>query len=103
MAVAIFTVKTTIPAAKEAAFNEWYHREHIPDVLKYKGAVSARRFKAILPEDRFQYMALYEFQDEQTLREFLASSHLEWLKKEYDTHFGDESERQRAAYVQVFP
>jgi hypothetical protein len=102
MPVAIFTVKSTIPAEKDAAFNEWYHREHIPDVLRYRGAVSARRYRAVMPEDRFQYLALYEFQDEPTLREFLASDHFAWLKKEFDTHFPD-GERQRAAYVQTWP
>ena len=35
--------------------------------------------------------------------EMKASELLAWLKKEYDAHFGDVSERQRAAYVQVWP
>ncbi len=103
MAVALLTVKTTITPAKEEAFNRWYSYEHVPDLLKYRGAVGARRFKAIMPEDKFQYIALYEFQDEKTLREFLASDHFAWLKAETDTHFGEVCERQRAAYVQIWP
>ena len=103
MATALFTVKATISAEREQAFNQWYNREHVPDVLKYPGAVSARRYKAILPEDKFQYIAVYEFENEETLRRFLDSDHMARLKREYDTHFGDVSERQRAAYVQVWP
>ena len=103
MAIALFTVKATITADREKAFNEWYNREHVPDVLKFRGVVSARRYQALLPEDKFQYMAVYEFESEETLQRFLESDHLAWLKKEYDAHFGDSSERQRAAYLQVWP
>jgi antibiotic biosynthesis monooxygenase (ABM) superfamily enzyme len=103
MATALFTVKATITADREQAFNAWYNREHIPDVFKFKGVVSARRYRAIMPEDRFQYVAVYEFESEERLREFLQSDHLRWLIKEYDAHFGQVSERQRAAYVQVWP
>ncbi|HXH84689.1 MAG TPA: DUF4286 family protein [Candidatus Tectomicrobia bacterium] len=103
MPTALFTVKATIARERETAFNEWYNREHIPDVFKFPGVVSARRYRAIVPEDRFQYMAVYEFESEEALRRFLASDHFAWLRKEYDAHFGEVSERQRAAYVQVWP
>jgi antibiotic biosynthesis monooxygenase (ABM) superfamily enzyme len=103
MATALFTVKTTITPQREEEFNEWYHREHIPDLLKFKGVVGARRYKAIVPEDKFQYLAVYEFDTEETLQRFLTSDHFAWLRKEFDTHFGEASERQRAAYVQVWP
>jgi len=76
MPTALFTVKATITPDREKAFNEWYNHEHVPDVMKFKGVVSARRFKAILPEDRFQYVAVYEFESEETLRRFLDSDHL---------------------------
>ena len=103
MATAVFTVKATITPDREKAFNEWYNHEHVPDVFKYKGVVSARRYKAITPEDKFQYIAVYEFESEETLRQFMKSDHLKALKKEYDAHFGDVSERQWATYTQVWP
>ena len=65
--------------------------------------VSARRYKAIMGENKFQYLALYEFESEERLQDFLRSEHFAWLKKETDAHFGDVCERQRAAYVQVWP
>lgn len=103
MATALLTVKATITSDREKEFNEWYNHEHIPDLFKFKGIVSARRYKAILGEDKFQYIALYEFESQDTLEQFLKSDHFAWLKKETDAHFGDVCERQRAAYVQVWP
>jgi antibiotic biosynthesis monooxygenase (ABM) superfamily enzyme len=102
MAIALFVVKATITPEQEEAFNRWYNQEHCPQLLRFPGAVSARRYKAIMGEDRYQYMAVYEFESEDTLQRFLKSDHMAWLRKEYDAHFGD-SERQRAAYVQVWP
>jgi hypothetical protein len=88
MATALFTVKATITRDREKAFNEWYNHEHVPDVFKWKGVVSAHRYNAILPEDKVQYVTIYEFESEETLRRFLDSDHLAWLRKEYDAHFG---------------
>jgi len=103
MSVVLFTVKASITADQEEAFNRWYNTEHCPELLQFKGAVSARRYKAIMGEDRYQYMAVYEFQDEETFEEFLKSEHLIRLKKDYDAKFGTVSERTRSAYVQVWP
>ena len=61
MAVTLFVVRATITKDKEAAFNKWYNEEHVPQVLQFNGAASARRYKKILGEDKFQYMAVYEF------------------------------------------
>jgi antibiotic biosynthesis monooxygenase (ABM) superfamily enzyme len=103
MAVALFVVKATITPEQEEAFNRWYNQEHCPQLLRFPGAVSARRYKAIMGEDRYQYMALYEFESEATLQRFLESGHLDELKRDYDAHFGGVSERARSAYVQVWP
>lgn len=102
MAMTLFIVKATIPADKEAAFNRWYNEEHVPQVLQFPGLVSARRYKALEGEDRFQYMAVYELQDEATYRRLMSSDHMKLLRKEYDAHF-PMSERARFAYTQVWP
>src|SRR5213593_3100519 len=75
MPTALFTVKATITPEREKAFNEWYNHEHIPDVFKFKGVVSARRYKATQPEDRFQYVTVYEFESEDTLQRFRLRPH----------------------------
>ncbi len=102
MPTALFVVKATIAKEQEAAFNRWYNEEHVPQVLQFKGLVSARRYRAILGEDRFQYMAVYEVQDEATFHRLMASDHMKTLRAEYDAHFPD-SERARFGYVQVWP
>lgn len=103
MAITIFVVRATIAKEKEDAFNTWYNEEHVPQLLQYNGAVSARRYRKILGDDRFQYMALYEFANEDVFQRFCESDHLKRLVKEYDANFGTTSERERSAYVQVWP
>ena len=103
MAVGLFVVRATITAEREAAFNKWYNEEHLPQVLRYKGAISGRRYRKVVGEDRYQYMALYEFASEAVLHQFLESGALKDLRAEYDKHFGAVSERVGQGWVQVFP
>ena len=103
MAVTIFVVRATITKDQEATFNTWYNTEHAPQLLRYNGAVSARRYKKILGDDKFQYMAFYEFSSQEVFRRFEASEHFKELVKEYNANFGESSERERSAYVQVWP
>jgi antibiotic biosynthesis monooxygenase (ABM) superfamily enzyme len=103
MAVTIFVVRATITKDREAAFNKWYNEEHAPQVLQFNGAASARRYKKILGEDKFQYMAVYEFASEAAFKRFQESDHLKTLIKDYNANFGETSERERSAYVQIWP
>jgi antibiotic biosynthesis monooxygenase (ABM) superfamily enzyme len=103
MAVTILVVRATIAKDKEAAFNKWYNEEHVPQLLRYNGAISGRRYRKILGDDKFQYMAVYEFASKDVFRRFQDSDHFAELVKEYDANFGTTSERQRSAYVQVWP
>jgi hypothetical protein len=103
MATVLFVVKATIRKEREEAFNRWYNEEHVPQVLQFKGLVSARRYKALEGEDRYQYMAVYELQDEATYRRLMASDHMKTLRADYDAKFGSASERARFAYTQVWP
>ncbi len=103
MATVLFVVKATIRPDREAAFNRWYNEQHVPPVFQFPGLVSARRYKALEGEDKYQYMAVYELQDEATYRRLMASDHMKALRAEYDKHFGSVSERARLAYTQVWP
>ena len=102
MAMVLFTVKATIPKDQDERFNRWYNEEHCPDVLRFRGAVSARRYRALLGEDKYQYMAVYEFQDEATFHRFMQSDDLKKLRADYDAEFSV-SQRHVSAYVQVWP
>ena len=103
MATVLFVVKATIAKDREEAFNRWYNEEHCPQFLRYPGAVSARRYRAIMGEDKFQYIAVYEVQDEATFWRLMESEHMRELRADYDATFGEVSERERFAYVQVWP
>jgi hypothetical protein len=103
MAVGLFMVRATIAKEREEAFNRWYNHEHLPQVLRYNGAVSGRRYRRLSGDDQSEYMALYEFASEQVLQQFLQSDALKELRAEYDKHFGSVSERVGNGWVQVFP
>ena len=51
-------------AGREAEFNEWYAKPHIPDVLKCPGVVTAQRFRRVdsrsSPNATHKYVARYE-------------------------------------------
>jgi hypothetical protein len=102
MATVLFMVKATIPASEEAKFNKWYNEEHCAQALQFPGMVSAHRYKLLDGEEKFQYMAVYELQDEATYRKFIVSNHMKILRAQYDAHF-PMSERSRLAYTQVWP
>lgn len=103
MATVLFVVKATIRKDQEEAFNRWYNNVHVPEFLRFNGAVSARRYKAIMGEDKYQYMAVYELKDEATFQQLMESDYFKGLKSAYDDAFGQVSERARFAYVQVWP
>jgi hypothetical protein len=42
----LFAVRMDVQSEREALFNEVYDREHIPNLLKVKGVVSAAPFRA---------------------------------------------------------
>ena len=88
---------------RNGAAIEWYNNEHCAQLLRFNGAVSARRYRAILGEDKYQYMAVYEFKDEAAFERFQRSEEFAELLKDYDRHWEGVSERHRAGYVQVFP
>lgn len=103
MAVTIFVVRATITKDKEAAFNTWYNEEHVPQLLRYNGAVGARRYRKILGDEKYEYMAVYEFANEAIFERFQNSEHFKELVKEYNASFGEASQRERSAYVQIWP
>lgn len=49
--------------AKEAEFNEWYNKTHLPDVLKTPGFTRATRYENINPsEGEPKFLAIYEIE-----------------------------------------
>lgn len=47
---------------QEQAFNEWYDKIHIPDLVAAPGVVAARRFKVLQTNTQWPYVATYEIE-----------------------------------------
>jgi len=103
MAAAIFTVRATITADQEDAFNEWYNNHHAPEFIASSGASGARRYRKFLGDDKFDYMVVYDFDSRELLESFLASDKLAYFLNDYEENFGKVSTRQRYAYEQIWP
>ena len=51
--------------SKEAEFNEWYDKIHLPDILETPGFLRASRYENANPgEGQGKYLALYEIETE---------------------------------------
>jgi hypothetical protein len=67
MAKYTFVVLTNPTPGREAEYNEWYNKQHIPDVLNVPGFVCAQRFRLAdtqMSDDKksYKYLALYEIE-----------------------------------------
>lgn len=63
MAKYFFIILANAVEGRDAEFNDWYDRQHMPDVLKIPGFVSAQRFGAVPVSGRpakFGYLTMYE-------------------------------------------
>src|SRR4051794_37755375 len=56
----IFMVYVDIDAQHAQEFNEWYNKEHLPELLSVPGILSAARYEAI--KGGPQYLAFYELE-----------------------------------------
>jgi len=81
MAKYTFIVLTNPVEGKESEYNDWYNRQHIPDVLNVPGFVSGQRFRladAQMNRDgsrAHRYLAVYEIETDDlaaTLKELRA-------------------------------
>ena len=55
----IFMVYVDIDAQHAPEFNEWYNKEHLPQLAAVPGVLTARRFQAAGSEIEKKYLALY--------------------------------------------
>jgi len=50
---------------KEAEFNEWYNRVHVPDMLRVPGVISGARYEVVRGRKTHpKYLAIYEIENE---------------------------------------
>src|SRR5207248_272085 len=102
MAIVLYQVKTTINEERDDEFNRWYNEVHCPDVLSFRGCVSARRYRAFYGDESHQYLTVYEFQDEATFSRWVDSEHRARMVSDYEDMWGPMNAA-RSGYVQIWP
>ena len=104
MANVLFIVKATISnREQETEWNDWYNEIHCREILRWPGAISARRLRLIMGDDQFQYLTLYEFESEASFRGFWTSAHRNAARRDYEQRFGAVSQLgQHGAYEELW-
>jgi hypothetical protein len=62
----LLVIWTDIAPEYEVEFNEWYDKEHIPQLLGVSGFQTGRRYQAV--EGKPNYIAVYQLADENVLK-----------------------------------
>ena len=79
----LLVVWTDVAPEAEAEFNEWYNKEHVPQIVGIAGVLSGRRYQAT--EGKPKYIAIYEMADEKVWsgKEFteVRENPTQWSKK----------------------
>jgi hypothetical protein len=97
MPAAYFVVRATVAdAAKRAAFDAWYSREHLPDAAKSFGVTKAWRFWSLA--DPSLHQATYQFADETTLERAMNSADMKRLVADFNRDWPDVT-RTRETFV----
>lgn len=100
---AILMVRSSCSSEHRDEFNDWYSNVHIHDVARRSGARNARRFVLTGGDDQWEYLALYEFDDEKQLDWFMQSEELKQCLREFDETVGSFASRVRTTYRQIAP
>ena len=83
MPLAYLVIRATVSdPANRAAFDAWYHREHLPDAAKAFGVSKAWRFWSV--SDPAVHQATYEFADRAALDRTVNSDAFKGLVAEFN-------------------
>ena len=110
---AIFIVRSSIPVEKEEAFNRWYNEDHLPKALLAPGCLGGRRYRILRTgganlrskiegEERFRFMAIYEYESMAIREANIKAGRLDKMVKEFNETW-PESERLWISAIQIFP
>lgn len=99
----LYIVKSVISSEHANQFDEWYHKKHIPELMERSGCKTARRFKATQAEDKFTYMAIYEFSDMESFLNYQNSKAKQELVKDFKENFGEKAELRPSVWEQIYP
>ena len=74
---------------EEEKFNRWYD-EHIPLMLKYPGIRAATRYRITKANEKYpNYLAIYEFENQQALEEYDTSPEHFQARKHVTNSWGE--------------
>jgi hypothetical protein len=97
VAEACLVVRAVVPEADRAAFDEWYHKEHLPDAVKAFSARSAwRGWSGTEPS---VHCAYYRFESRERLEAILKGPEIAALIAEFDRCWGERVTRTRDVLV----
>ncbi len=99
----LWLVWTRCASELEAEFNRWYDEVHIPLLAKGGHIISVRRYKLSgeIESDQPPYLAVYQFRDVATFKDWLASEVLVDARKEMkDTWGGRDMEIKARAFYE---
>lgn len=99
----LYMVKSAVAAEHASEFNRWYHQKHIPELVKLSGCERGRRFKAIEGEEKYLYMAVYEFKDKASFLKYQASEAKKYLVGDFKKLFGNQAELKGEVWEQIYP
>ncbi len=86
----IVTVATNCTdPVREAEFNEWYNKTHLPDIFETPGYVRATRYENINPsEGEAKFLAVYEIEADD-IREVMKMNSENMERKRAEGRFSD--------------
>ena len=88
MPSAFFVVRATVAdAAKRAAFDKWYSKEHLPDAVKTFGAQRAWRSWSV--SDPAVHVASYQFADQAALERATNAEDMKRLVADFNRDWPD--------------
>lgn len=98
----ILMVFVNCKAELSEEFSKWYNAVHMPDFIKACGAVRGTRFQSVMDGADYNFLAMYEYENEESLREMLKSDALKNAIAEFDEIWGDRTNRIRMAFTPIF-
>jgi hypothetical protein len=86
----LLVASMNVDPAAEAEFNEWYNKEHLPQLGAVPGVLTARRFQASGPGIEKKYLALYHLTSPDVSRSdaWAKAANTPWTEK-MRPHFRD--------------
>ena len=86
----VLVASMNVDPAAEAEFNEWYNKEHLPQLASVPGVLCARRFRAGGEGVERKYLALYHLKDTAVSRSdaWQKAANTPWTEK-MRPHFRD--------------